>query len=182
MATLDKPIVAFAGPAGAGKSTLAGVLCREAGGERIPFAGPLKKMLEAAGVPPASLYGDQKETPLPMLCGKSGRYAMQTLGTEWGRDLIGQDIWGNLWEHAVRASTAPLIVVDDLRFDNEVRRVQRLGGAAVLVLRDMSQLNDAPAHPSEDFAQLRCDLTVVNDRSKSPEAVASQLLQLLAAY
>ena len=42
--------------------------------------------------------GRWKEHPCSLLLNKTPRYAMQTLGTEWGRELIGENIWTHIWK------------------------------------------------------------------------------------
>lgn len=98
------------------------------------FAGPLKAMLRAFyiehGVEPATIYrkieGDLKEHPCSLLRGKTPRYAMQTLGTEWGRQLIADDLWTESLAH--RAEGIDKVVVPDVRFPNEADTLARLDG------------------------------------------------------
>lgn len=119
-----------------------------------PMAGPLKAMLMAGGLDHADVYGDRKETPNDILGGQTPRLAMQTLGTEWGRGTIHPDIWVNMWaaayrRNAVEGGYTPLqpVVVDDVRFDNEVEMLRGLGGIIVEVCR--SGFNYSTAHRSE---------------------------------
>jgi hypothetical protein len=46
------------------------------------------------------LEGDLKEQLIPEL-GVTSRYAQITIGTEWGRKLIGEDLWANTWERGI---------------------------------------------------------------------------------
>ena len=84
-------------------------------------------MLLSFGLIREQLWGDEKETPLDFLGGKTPRQAMQTLGTEWGRNLIYDGIWLHAWERAFNKCSTP-VVVDDLRFINEAEMIKRLGG------------------------------------------------------
>jgi hypothetical protein len=130
-------IVAFSGPAGAGKSTASEVLEAE-GFERVKFAAPLKAMLRGfyreIGLPDdmieRKIEGDLKEQPCEHLCGKSPRHAMLTLGTEWGRDLIGSGLWVRAWKTKAKLALkrAAGVVCDDLRFQNEEQTVRDLDG------------------------------------------------------
>lgn len=128
------PVIGVAGPAGCGKSTFADILINRHGFVRIKMAGPLKAMLRAIGLGDREIEGDLKEAPCPLLCGKTPRHAMVTLGTEWGRDLIGPDFWTSAWaasaERAISAG-ARGIVADDVRFANEVATIRSAGGAVV---------------------------------------------------
>lgn len=158
-------VIGLIGPEGAGKTTCAAILEGQHGYVRLPFAAPLKRMLAALGVPDRHLYGtpEEKAAPLPIFGGKSARWAMQTLGTEWGRQCIGDGFWGDVWER--QASAAPRVVTDDVRFLNEAARVHRMGGRIVCVVRSPSDFNREPKHASEDFAAVPFDALVINDGS-----------------
>lgn len=125
-------LIALTGPAGAGKSTAAKHLVARHGYRVEKFAGPLKDMLRGFGLTERHIEGDLKEVPCDLLGGKTPRYAMQTLGTEWGRDLISPSLWVDTWSS--RAATG-LVVCDDCRFPNEAAAVRALGGVIVRVVR-----------------------------------------------
>lgn len=126
-------VVALTGLAGSGKSTLADYLIARHGYVRVKFAGPLKAMLKAAGLNDNQIEGDQKETPTRLLQGRTPRYAMQTLGTEWGRSLMGQGFWTFLWEDAALKvlDNGGRVICDDCRFDNEADVVRSVGGVVI---------------------------------------------------
>jgi len=127
-------IIGLTGLAGSGKSEVAQVL-RELGNfRRVPFAGPLKDMLAAVGFTHAQLWGDEKATPIPDLGGVTPRHVMQTLGTEWGRGCVHPDIGITLWRRRAEGFGGN-IVVDDVRFPNEVEAVKALGGVVWRVER-----------------------------------------------
>lgn len=129
-----------------GKSTVANVLASAHGGMHriIPFSAPLKRAAESIllslGLSPQTakdhLYFD-KESEIPRL-GCSGRYLLQTLGTEWGRKMIHSDIWLNCWQHEVDSSLleGTPVVTDDVRFRNEGDLIRlKFGGELWLVRR-----------------------------------------------
>jgi hypothetical protein len=128
-------LLGLCGAIGAGKTTAARSLVARHGFFRVPFAAPLKAMLLALGLPAAALEGAAKEAPHPFLAGRTPRQAMQWLGTEWGRDLIGPDFWVAAW----RARLTPLapggVVADDVRFANEAAAIRALGGLIVEITR-----------------------------------------------
>lgn len=142
-------IVGLCGKEGAGKTTAAGLLRDHYGATIVPFAAPLKYMLEALGVPPENLYGtlDDKNAPLDMLAGHSARHAMQTLGTEWGRRCLGPDFWAAIWRAKVENLAANMsgglqpvvIVADDVRFGSEVDAVRAAGGIVLCVAKDVGE-------------------------------------------
>jgi hypothetical protein len=80
-----------------------------------------------------ALDGDRKEEAFPLLSGHTARYAMQRLGTEWGRHCMGADFWVNCWEADYVKSTKS-VVVDDVRFPNEVETIHRWRGIVIKVV------------------------------------------------
>jgi hypothetical protein len=123
-------VVALSGAAGSGKSTAAQYLVDMHGYTRVRFAGPLKAAMAALGLSARHIEGDLKEVPCDLLCGKTPRYAMQTIGTEWGRNIIGPTFWTGLWRAAAGAiiESGGRVVVDDCRFPNEAAAVRAMGG------------------------------------------------------
>ena len=130
-------VIGLCGHSGSGKSVVADYLVSQYGFVRIKLASPLKNMLRAIGLSEREIEGDLKETPCDLLCGKTPRHAMITLGTEWGRDMIGPNLWTNTW---ARKASKLLeqgfhVVCDDVRFPNEVDAVRALGGAVIRIER-----------------------------------------------
>lgn len=158
-------LIALSGLAGSGKTTAANYLVRECGFARRPFAFQLKAMISAGfNIPGDVLDGPRegKEQPLEIFGGKSIRHVMQTLGTEWGRELIHPDVWVRAWEKG--AAGLPNVVVDDARFPNEEAAIRRLGGTIVMLLREGSGSKVAARHASERLL-LVPDLYIDNNGS-----------------
>lgn len=156
-------LVVFTGPAGCGKSTAASYLVREYGFTRLRFAGPLKDMLHAIGLSEIETDGALKETPCELLGGKTPRHAMQTLGTEWGRDLIDGDFWVNLWARRadILLSKGVDVVCDDCRFPNEAKAAHQLGGLIVKIYGAAGVAADS-GHASE-HQDIPSDFRLFND-------------------
>lgn len=154
-------VVALTGAAGSGKSTAADYLIRQHGYERVKFAGPLKAAMAAMGFSQEQIEGGLKETPCAWLNFKTPRYAMQTLGTEWGRNCIGEGFWSELWAHHANniLATGRRVVVDDLRFPNEAAAVRSLGG---VIIKLEGRGGIAGSHASEAGCGT-CDAVVEND-------------------
>lgn len=138
-----------------GKDTAAAVLVKK-GYAQLRFADPLKEMLRAfyrtVGLPfieiERRIEGDLKETPCPHLRGKTPRYAMQTLGAEWGRDMIGTDLWVSVLTG--RAAKAGKAVVSDVRYDNECAAITAAGGRVFRVdANKRVDANEFSHHSSE---------------------------------
>lgn len=122
---------------------------------KYAFAEPLKTMLK-------SVFGDHfhvgdRSDICPETC-KSYRVMMQTLGTEWGREMMNPQVWVNLvakrWkevetgEHLVLLPRPPNdesagwpsyfaegMVLSDVRFDSEAEWIQLRGGVIVEIVR-----------------------------------------------
>lgn len=176
----DAPrLIGLAGNAGSGKTTGAGILCDQ-GFARARFAGPLKAMLwgllNAAGRDTETinrmLEGDLKETPCGLLGGRTPRQAMQTLGTEWGRDMIAPDLWTRITMQGVRVAlrSGGRVVIDDVRFASEAAAIRSEGGVIWHVLNEICDDNDDgnPVHPSE-VIDFDCDAVVENPPCLDPD-------------
>jgi hypothetical protein len=126
-------LIAFFGPKGCGKSTAAKYLTDRRSFVGHKFAATLKNMLYELGIGREHIEGQLKETPCDLLCGKTPRHAMQTLGTQWGRELIGDNFWVGIWSKDVQTlfKRHHDVVTDDLRFPNEADAVRKLGGTIV---------------------------------------------------
>lgn len=161
-------LIALVGKKQSGKSTAADYLRETHSYTIIKFADPLKEMLRAIGLEEPHLNGDLKETPLKILCNQTPRYAMQTLGTEWGRHLIGEKFWINLWREKAKRflqeSIQNKVVVDDVRFLNEATAVTTLGGEIIRITRKGIVSDDS--HPSETEQDLiPSTYTIKNNKS-----------------
>lgn len=125
-------LIAFTGLATSGKTTAAKPLISR-GFRLISFATPVKRMIEAL-----TLCKDKNARP-DILCGKTIREAYQSLGTDWGRRMIGDDIWVNIGRNAITSELlcedTRGVVLDDLRFNNEALCVKALGGLVIEVQR-----------------------------------------------
>jgi len=125
-------LIALTGPAGCGKSTVAGMMVED-GWVRVKFASTLKAMCRAMGMSEDMVEGDQKEVSHPTLGNQTPRYVMQTLGTEWGRKIIHPDLWVRITKAEIQRNLddGRNVVVDDCRFANEADCIHSLGGVVV---------------------------------------------------
>jgi hypothetical protein len=149
-------LIGLCGPAGAGKNSVADFLTDSDGCTfmQMAFADPLYQCISTiTGLPVARLKDrGVKETVIPHL-GKSPRQMLQSLGTEWGRGMVHDEIWIRIaMEHASQHLTVGrCVVITDVRFDNEAQAVIDAGGEVWRVKRPgwRGLADDAAAHQSE---------------------------------
>ena len=166
-------IIGLVGYAQAGKDEAARALV-EQGFTKVAFADPLREMLLAlnpvidarpsfAGRDVNLLrYRDYLDA-----CGYESakahpevRRLLQRLGTEAGRQVLGEDVWVNAWVE--RATWHQCVVTTDVRFDNEVNAVRSLGGIIVRV--DRPGTGPANDHASETLpARVKPNLVISNN-------------------
>lgn len=159
-------LIAFYGYKGCGKSEAAKQLTDFYGFTMHSFATPMKQMLQAIGLTEAQLWGDQREVPSELLGGKTPRWAMQSLGTEWGRHRIDDNIWVRAWQEGLPTERHKRRwVVDDLRFPNEAAAIKILGGHIVKIERPGLAFDTT--HESEKYVDdedaIPPDEIIVND-------------------
>jgi len=169
-----KTVVAFTGKRGSGKSVASNVLVEQMDFVELKFADPLKNMLRAmyktCGLEDAEIErkieGDLKEAPCTWLQGKTPRYAMQTLGTEW-REMISTDMWSEMFKVRVRSGVfGDRIVCSDCRFPHEGAAIDDLGGVKYRIFRPAADAasDKASKHSSETMIdKMPTDATIVND-------------------
>lgn len=172
-----KRILALTGPKGSGKTTFAHLLRKHntvlRGATILSFASPIKKMLMAVLTPQAFLP-DSKENPAYGICGKSPRYLMQTLGTEWGRNQIGENIWAEALLQQIAISKKTYFIIDDLRFNNEAEMILDQGGKIIKIERP--GFNYTLEHKSETPIDPNLIHAVVHNSTKeSLHHIAKQL-------
>jgi hypothetical protein len=148
-------VIGITGLAGSGKSSAASLLSIHHGFKLVKFADPLKDMLRAIGLGPAEIEGHKKGLPSRLLGGKSPRYAMQTLGTDWGRAMISDDLWTYIWKSRAKQFLldGTPVVCDDCRFENEATVIRDLGGELWNIKRPqagrLGATGGLPGHESE---------------------------------
>ena len=159
-------VVGLAGKARSGKNTVGERLAARSGWPCVALADPLRKMLASGGfVPEGHNFEEGKEAPLS-LHGRSPRYLLQTLGTEWGRNLVGKDIWVLLLGRRIDSLAeqgAAGVIITDIRFPEEAEYVRRIGGRVVHLHRPGPSLLGT-SHPSESgIDQAYGDIALSND-------------------
>jgi hypothetical protein len=168
-------LVGLAGYARAGKDTLADYLVAQKGFVKVSFAENLREFARAVD---PFLSKDIKESYAELI---------SSLGYEEAKKLpqvrlflinIGESMRNiidpKIWIKTISLS-APKIVVSDVRYPNEAKFLQKLGGVVIKIVRKDNQ----PAHETERISveNLECDHMIFND--STIEAMTSTLDVLL---
>jgi len=162
-------IIAVSGYAQSGKDTTADVLVNHHGFTRIAFADSLRDCLMALN--PIVDDGLRYKDIISDIGYESGkaqfpemRRLLQAMGTEVGRELLGDDVWVEAAFRRMETSSADRWVITDCRFPNEANAVWRRDGQVWRVERPgVEQVN---AHVSETaLDDFTFDATLVNDGS-----------------
>lgn len=142
-------IIGLTGVAGSGKDTVGKILCEDYGFTRFAFADALREVLLetdpylATGFRLSSVLNrnngdwDTVKWRWPEV-----RRLLQTLG------VAIRSLDPGFWVRRLDPTLAPNIVVTDVRFPNEVRRVEELGGVVYRVI-GRGGLTSASPHVSE---------------------------------
>jgi len=203
-------ILGISGLAGAGKDTIAEYLAKNQGFVRVALADPLKRICrDVFAFSDEQLFGPSEKRNEPderyhrVRLGikdlsrfeyLTPRYALQRLGSEWGRDC-----YENVWvDYTLRVAKEILdggfvytpqkgleseyghplhpqypykgVVIPDVRFRNEMEAIRKAGGRLWRVIRPGAGLQgEAGKHSSEQEQQsiqnLFFDAIIYNDRS-----------------
>lgn len=186
-------IVGIAGRRGSGKNTVASALAAE-GFMSYSLAQPIKdavRILFDWG--DVHVNGELKEK-VDCKYGVSPRYVMQSLGTDWGQDLLSRDtrfadttgrrLWvKRMFDYYDRiVGPGGDMVVSDVRFVHEAQAIQDAGGVIIRVwrseiepnklemfgrrIRHILGSNHPDCHASElEVNQIAADYVIVNDGS-----------------
>lgn len=177
MATEQMTIGLYSPVPRSGKTTVAQILVNDFDFKRHSFAEPIKRMLvelmSFSGFSNEEIwnYMDmEKELPIPLLGNKSFRYLAQTLGTDWGRQLVDRDVWINIVTN--NPQRANFIVIDDVRFPNEFDAIKRDGGEIWKIERAEQALTTK--HPSEGLLEeYEFDEIIRNDKDIADLRIAT---------
>jgi hypothetical protein len=154
-----RKLVAITGRKRSGKSTAAEVL-QDRGFCTGSFIAPGKQMMRTLlrhrGVHwdeiQRMVEGDLKEVPSRHLNGRTPRYFMQTLGLEFGRHLIDEDLWVDSFRdnmNYIDPYDEMNWVIADCRMPNEVEWLRERGFFLVKIVRP--GLQDKDKHGTERY-------------------------------
>lgn len=152
---MSNTIIGFSGFSEAGKDATAGFIVEERGAAQFAFADVLKESVYQLNPFVINKFGryvryqdivDEHGLDWAKNELKEVRRLLQYMGTEVGRNLLGENIWVDAVLHKAEKVSGP-VVITDVRFINELEAVQNAGGVVVRVERPgIGPKND---HPSE---------------------------------
>ena len=165
-------VIALIGPQGCGKSTLSeGIVAWS-----LSFADPIRRMLGGLLNRNADdLKSIDKTEPMEELCMQSYRHAAQTLGTEWGRNLIGCDIWINsmrLGIHKYLSISQYPVIIDDARFIDEFTMLREETDLLLLRINRDDIPDQANDHESEHYWAKQEPDGVIDNNGTLEESIA----------
>jgi len=175
----------------------------------MALADPIKDYaIKNLGIPRALAYGSDEDKNtltdylwerMPFKHDKKGRMSvreiLQTLGTELGRDVWGNNIWLNamhnrideIWAQCCNRAgfdqDVPLYsVVTDVRFDNEVEEVRSWGGVVWGIKGPQRIKKTGDSHRSELQHDIEFDAVVINDGGTTREQIRDQIKENLQRW
>lgn len=163
-------LIGIVGYLGAGKTTIVNEAIHEIDDTiRMGFADPLYDMIAAMGVPMEIIRDKSKwDEPQELLYGQTIRHAVRTLGTEWGRNYINQDVWSNIacYKAFSLMQEGINVIIDNVRFPSEMSFMRRYDATFIALQRPELEID--LTHSSEHHIaslMLQCSRTIWNAQS-----------------
>jgi hypothetical protein len=161
-------IIGIKGLAGHGKDTVANMISEYLSPNmvcKLSLAEPLKEIVSILTGVPKNSIDSNKGTFLPEF-GMNMRCLLQKLGTDVMRDQFHPDTWIQIAERRLGEVPAhQVVVIPDIRFENEIQFVRRNRGIVIQVHRPNLPLDpQVHSHVSEQL-KADCDFTIVNEGS-----------------
>jgi hypothetical protein len=182
-------IIGFLGRKRNGKDTCADYLVEKYDCIKIAFADPIKEIIKILfNLSDEQLYGDKKEE-VDVNWGVSPRNIMQFIGTEIFRNKIGallpeikDDFWVKSFEAKIKhMDNNKIILVSDVRFQNEVDVIKKLGGIIIKVERPAMKM-DYDAHISESLIDNITNYNYLIKNDKTLELLYIELESVVNKY
>lgn len=175
---MNRPkLIAITGRKFNGKDTLGNYYVEKYGYTRLAFADALKKgCAEFFGFDDEQLYGSKKEV-VDEFWQVTPRTVLQYVGTDLFRDQmdvimpeVGKNIWIKVIQKKIydawKIDPNAKFVVTDVRFSNECKLMQDMGGIVIRVKRD-SVNNTIDTHSSElEIEKLKVDFEISNNGTR----------------
>jgi hypothetical protein len=178
-------LIGIHGPLDGGKDTVATKLqLLRPEFTRYAFAKPLKEALKLMfGFTDAQLEDRRLKEQVDPFWGFSPRRAMQLLGTEYGRNMLREDIWIKRAEFEVanNAERGLSTIITDVRFENEAEWIRSRDDAILIVLEVPGLVRDERyQHASEaGITRSATDIVLVNDKTQGLRALDAKIKDIV---
>ena len=170
-------LIGFSGKKGSGKSYFANYLVNNKLFIKLSFASPLKEITKILfNLSDEDVKDPIKKELINPKFNASPRELMQWLGTDIMREEFNKkfNYSGSIWIDSVKDKVKTLldnnkdVVIDDVRFQNEVDMIHSLGGIVINLHNDLynTLTNSTSTHSSEN-QKLTFNYEFVNDKSYS---------------
>lgn len=170
-------LIGFSGKKGSGKSYFADYLVNNKLFIKLSFASPLKEITKILfNLSDEDVKDPIKKELINPKFNASPRELMQWLGTDIMREEFNKkfNYSGSIWIDSVKDKVKTLldnnkdVVIDDVRFQNEVDMIHSLGGIVINLHNNLDNtlINSTSTHSSEN-QKLTFNYEFVNDKSYS---------------
>ena len=170
-------LIGFSGKKGSGKSYFADYLVNNKLFIKLSFASPLKEITKILfNLSDEDVKDPIKKELINPKFNASPRELMQWLGTDIMREEFNKkfNYSGSIWIDSVKDKIKTLlednkdVVIDDVRFQNEVDMIHSLGGIVINLRNDLDNtLNNSTSNHSSENQKLTFNYEFVNDKSYS---------------
>lgn len=170
-------LIGFSGKKGSGKSYFADYLVNNKLFIKLSFASPLKEITKILfNLSDEDVKDPIKKELINPKFNASPRELMQWLGTDIMREEFNKkfNYSGSIWIDSVKDKVKTLldnnkdVVIDDVRFQNEVDMIHSLGGIIINLRNDSDNtLNNSTSNHSSENQKLTFNYEFVNDKSYS---------------
>lgn len=170
-------LIGFSGKKGSGKSYFADYLVNNKLFIKLSFASPLKEITKILfNLSDEDVKDPIKKELINPKFNASPRELMQWLGTDIMREEFNKkfNYSGSIWIDSVKDKVKTLlddnkdVVIDDVRFQNEVDMIHSLGGIVINLHNDLDNtLNNSTSTHSSENQKLTFNYEFVNDKSYS---------------
>ena len=170
-------LIGFSGKKGSGKSYFADYLVNHKLFIKLSFASPLKEITKILfNLSDEDVKDPIKKELINPKFNASPRELMQWLGTDIMREEFNKkfNYSGSIWIDNVKDKVKTLldnnkdVVIDDVRFQNEVDMIHSLGGIVINLRNNLDNtLNNSTSTHSSENQKLTFNYEFVNDKSYS---------------
>ncbi len=170
-------LIGFSGKKGSGKSYFAEYLVNNKLFIKLSFASPLKEITKILfNLSDEDVKDPIKKELINPKFNASPRELMQWLGTDIMREEFNKkfNYSGSIWIDSIKDKVKTLldnnkdVVIDDVRFQNEVDMIHSLGGIVINLRNDLDNtLNNSTSTHSSENQKLTFNYEFVNDKSYS---------------